>query len=464
MHWRIALVLLSGSVGLLAQASAQESTSQPSSDRRAGQVAIGDAKFACPMETHPDETDVSRQGAYLAVESGKCPWCGMRLKPADELAWVKARRAAQGSEVAYTCPDHQHVFSRAVDKCPRCERGLSPFKVMYTCPNPQHASQVRTEAGVCPLDQRQLTPFRGIWLSPEMADRNVAGNTHLAEQAAYRCSLHPLVHSDKPGHCTICAQPLKSPTGGEAVQIKEDPLKAIPAGATYVCPMDVCWYFAAEPGECPECGMDIKPIAEVPWAAALPEAQPAVSQEGYACPMHAKDVRPNEPGTCPVCGMQLVKADTLESADSGSAEVRQQVDYLMEHYLALHRRFSSDRSDDVALHALGLVGAADEILRRVSDPEADVSAGARDAARDLRAAALKLNGKGLDADRVTFVAVGGAMRRLVAQVRPSKQRYPRIYMFHCPMTKGDWLQAGPELANPFYGFKMLNCGELLATE
>ena len=32
------------------------------------------------------------------------------------------------------------------------------------------------------------------------------------------------------------------------------------------------------------------------------------------------------------------------------------------------------------------------------------------------------------------------------------------------MTKGDWLQLSKETANPFYGFKMLKCGELQATE
>ena len=56
------------------------------------------------------------------------------------------------------------------------------------------------------------------------------------------------------------------------------------------------------------------------------------------------------------------------------------------------------------------------------------------------------------------------MRTLVEHVRPGRERYPIIYIFHCPMTKGDWLQASEEMANPFYGFKMLKCGELQATE
>lgn len=56
------------------------------------------------------------------------------------------------------------------------------------------------------------------------------------------------------------------------------------------------------------------------------------------------------------------------------------------------------------------------------------------------------------------------MRTLVEQVRPDKEHYPTIYIFHCPMTKGDWLQSSEGLANPFYGFKMLTCGELQTTK
>jgi Cu(I)/Ag(I) efflux system membrane fusion protein/cobalt-zinc-cadmium efflux system membrane fusion protein len=109
-----------------------------------------DARYACPMDRHPDETEPDKQGAYFSAEAGKCPSCGMSYKPLEELAWVKARRAAAGAEVAYTCPDHPHVFTKSADACPRCGKDMAPFKVMYTCPNAGHSSVISSGASNCP--------------------------------------------------------------------------------------------------------------------------------------------------------------------------------------------------------------------------------------------------------------------------------------------------------------------------
>ena len=66
----------------------------------------------------------------------------------------------------------------------------------------------------------------------------------------------------------------------------------------------------------------------------------------------------------------------------------------------------------------------------------------------------------LETDRVTFVDLSAAIRTLVEHARPDRTRWPKLYLYHCPMSKGDWLQPAEEKANPYYGFKMLNCGEL----
>jgi hypothetical protein len=467
------------------------STSQPVEE-----ITLETAKYACPMEAHPDESDPARQGAYLSTEPGECPRCGMKLRPIDDLAWVQARKAAQGGEVAYTCPDHQHVFAKTSGACPRCGRALEPFKVMYTCPDPQHAAVIRMQPGRCPQCRWRLAPFRGVWLSPDMADHNVPPKSELAEDAEYHCPLHPLVHSDEPGRCTICAQMLVA--AGDRIEAAGDQDSVtIPPGAKYVCPMQECRYFASEPGRCAECGMRLKPIEEVEWAretrhagtkarrhegATTPGAfvcpmHPHLTHDAgglcpichmelvpaFVCPMHPDQAAP-EPGACPICGMQLVDVETVAKPKTAPAAIRAQMNYLMEHYLALQTRFSSDRTDDVALHALGLVGAADEIVKHLDDPDVELPGRFGAAVRKLRGAALELTGKSLDDDRVTFVGLGGAMRVLVEHVRPSDEQYPKIYIFHCPMTKGDWLQTTDEMANPFYGFRMLKCGELQATQ
>jgi hypothetical protein len=422
-----------------------------------------DANYACPMETHPDETDPAKRGAFFSAEPARCDWCGMTLKPLAELDWVQARLSAGESGVAYTCPDHPHVFSKQSAECPRCGRRLEPFKVMYTCPDPQHADVISTRADTCPHDDQTLTPYRGIWLSSEMAEENAPPNPQIAEAAPYRCPVHPLVHSGQPGKCLVCARELEP--AGELASTPEAARRSVPTDAKYVCPMEECWHFAAEPGQCPKCGMNIKPVDDVEWARALrEETDRAAAQPPYVCPMHPEHGSANEHDTCPVCGMRLVSADAVPQPTSAPAAIATQMNYLMEHYLELQQRFASDRTSEVALHALGLVGAADAVLAQLDDPSVELPTEFGKAVQTLRAVALKTTGKDIEADRVRFIEIGAAMRTLVEHVRPDKQRYPKIYIFHCPMTKGDWLQVSEEMANPFYGFKMLKCGGLQGTK
>lgn len=451
---RYAVFFLSCLTGLATFAIAARGHSAPASQPDSSGIPEN-ARFACPMEAHPEEADPARKGAYFSPDEGKCPLCGMALKPLSELPWVEARRAAAGAEVAYTCPDHQHVFSNAQGECPRCGHRLEPFKLMYTCPDPQHASVVRLGPGRCPRCRWKLTPFRGVWLSPEMAAKNAPPNPQAAQNAAYRCPVHSLVFSDRPGNCPICAADLTPINGAIAA---EPAAKSIPADAKYACPMEKCWQFAAEPGKCPTCGMNLKPIDAIAWAKDKIAETRGASAGEFVCPMHPTETSPQR-GTCSICGMQLVETRSVPNPAEAPAVIGVQVDYLMEHYLALQKRFASDSTKEVALHALGLVGAADEVLKHVDAPASKLPEQFGESVRIVRAAALKLNGRSLDDDRVTFVALSNAMTDVVDLIRPSKERFPKIFVFHCPMTKGDWLQMSEDMANPFYGFKMLKCGE-----
>lgn len=65
----------------------------------------------------------------------------------------------------------------------------------------------------------------------------------------------------------------------------------------YTCPMEEHSHIhSSEPGECPECGMDL--------VAAVETSEENV--EFYGCPMEEHShVRTDEPGSCPECGMDL---------------------------------------------------------------------------------------------------------------------------------------------------------------
>jgi Cu(I)/Ag(I) efflux system membrane fusion protein/cobalt-zinc-cadmium efflux system membrane fusion protein len=365
------------------------------------------ARYACPMEEHPAAEAPDARGAYFSAEAGTCPECGMELKPLEELDWVRLRRMAQGADMAFTCPDHPHVFSRSAAPCPRCGRDLMPFKVMYTCPDPDHSGVIRIASGDCPDCGRTLAAFRGAWLDGRMPGDNMPPSPGLAEAAAYRCPIHPLVHSDAPGRCTICAEPLQ---------------------------------------ETPE--------------AVRPDAAAVAPGVEYVCPMHPRQVTADGPGSCTICGMQLVRASTFPWPVEAAEHVDAQVNYLTEHYLELQALLASDRTTDVARQALALVAASEELIGHVDHPAVNESRTLRAATERLRSAALKFTGNDVAQDRVTFVELSAAMRDLIATARPSRDRWPKLYIYHCPMSKGDWIQDNESKRNPYYGFKMLSCGEL----
>jgi hypothetical protein len=361
------------------------------------------------------------------------------------------------------------VFSKTPGQCPRCGRELMPFKVMYTCPNPAHAGVISTVPGNCPRCGRGLAAFRGVWLDESMAAQNVPPEPELAGAAAYRCRVHPLVHSDRPGYCTICGAPLEPTSEATA----ENQPHQIPAGAAYVCPMKQCWQFSDRPGNCPVCGMPLKPIDEVDWAREMLAACPApvaqtrpasAAQMKYICPMHPQEVQSPEPGTCSICGMRLVDRASFKLPQDAPARVAAQMNYVTEHYLELQKLLASDRTAGVARQALGLVSASEELAEHLDQPAVQLSPEVKAATQKLHDAALKITGTNLADDRVAFVDISAAMETLVHHARPDRQRWPKLYIYHCPMSKGDWLQTSGQATNPYYGFKMLNCGHLRGVE
>ena len=377
-----------------------------------GQAIPPDAAYACPMDKHPDQKDPADRGPYFSSTKGKCPRCGMRLKPIDKLDWAVALRAAGGGDVAYTCPDHPHVFSEEPGQCPRDGKDLQPFKVMYTCSKREDADTISASAGVCPHCGEPLVAYRGPWLSPKMAKANTPPDPSVAAGAAYHCKMHPLVYSDKPGRCTICGAPL---VATETTLAVAGPT-TIPAGTIYVCPM------------------------------------------------HPKKVVESHPGTCPICAMQLVPRASIVGLQSGPQQIRRQVDYITEHYLALQGLLASDKSTDAARHALGIVDAAESLAKQLGEAGNEPAPELAAAVEKIHAAALKIRGKDIANDRAQFGELSAAERTLMKYHRPDRTRWPKLYIFHCPMSKADWIQTSPKLANPYYGFKMLDCGKPVETK
>ncbi len=404
------------------EASATSSAAQPSG-------SPADAEYACPMDQHPDAAHPGERGPYFSPKPGTCPRCGMKLKPIADLAWAQALLAAGGGDVAYTCPKHPHVFSESAGACPVCGEPLEPFQALYTCRDPKHSEQTSDRQADCPKCGEPMVTFRGPWLGDAMAKLNPPGEA--------------------------------PPSGAAASAGAPAPGRTLPPAARFVCPMQECWQFSPSEGRCPTCGMTLKPIDQVAWAAR--RAEPAVAKDLYVCPMHPDRGTSPAAGICPICAMQLLPRDRIVGLDDGGASVAQQVDYLMEHYLALQERFARDSTAEAARHALGLVDASEKLRDTLQGTVPPGAMGLLNSVNALHDAALQVRGVDLSHDRTQFVQLSAAMRSIVAQQRPDPTRWPKLFIYHCPLSKADWIQSVERKANPYYGFKMLDCGNLLET-
>ena len=106
-----------------------------------------------------------------------------------------------------------------------------------------------------------------------------------AQSVTYTCTMHPEIHSPKPGNCPKCgmtlvkekAKPVKKPVvkKPQPVIVQKDTLKMNPIVTEVKDTRKL-------------------PISDVKQAA------------GYTCPMHP-EVHSDKPGNCPKCGMPLVK-------------------------------------------------------------------------------------------------------------------------------------------------------------
>jgi multidrug efflux pump subunit AcrA (membrane-fusion protein) len=132
------------------------------------------------------------------------------------------------------------------------------------------------------------------------------------------------------------------------------------------------------------------------------------------------------------------------------------VDHLHEEYLRIARTLGEMESSKESVEPDALRGAAGKLEKQLPKEQKPLAKAISDAAERLR-------GKSLDEQRELFKQVSAAMIEL-ARVRPPSTRISeKLYVMHCPMAPGSWIQTSETLANPYYGRTMKQCGEVIAT-
>ncbi|MGD9546698.1 MAG: hypothetical protein AB7V45_04020 [Candidatus Krumholzibacteriia bacterium] len=124
------------------------------------------------------------------------------------------------------------------------------------------------------------------------------------------------------------------------------------------------------------------------------------------------------------------------------------------HYLAIQTALAGDSLDQVGEHASALGKLATVEFDRRGEVGA---AGSGSPSAAITAAAAQLAGaKDLEGARRAFGDLSEALVRSGALI-PAGQ----LKVAYCPMAGKHWLQTGNEIANPYYGSKMLRCGSFV---
>lgn len=135
------------------------------------------------------------------------------------------------------------------------------------------------------------------------------------------------------------------------------------------------------------------------------------------------------------------------------AALQPKVDAVVTAYLAVAEALAANDGGKVPELARTLLAAA--------EPPADASGHAPHLLGAVRDAADL--GVSLGEQRARFRKLSEAVIALAEAMPPTSAVAARLYVVHCPMVPADWIQAGEEIRNPYYGSEMLACGEVART-
>lgn len=125
---------------------------------------------------------------------------------------------------------------------------------------------------------------------------------------------------------------------------------------------------------------------------------------------------------------------------------------VLAEYLKIHGALAADKETGVAASAARIEKLA---ARLKPTPSAKDLASVP---QRLKAGAAKVRqANGLDSMREAFKSLSGPMVAWALRAKPAG-----VQVATCSMAKASWLQRGNQVANPYYGPKMLRCGEMVS--
>jgi len=129
---------------------------------------------------------------------------------------------------------------------------------------------------------------------------------------------------------------------------------------------------------------------------------------------------------------------------------------IVAEYETIHKALAGDTEDGVARAAKKIAKLAGKVdAKSVTGKHA---AHNKHLPMKIKAAATKLSkAKGIAKQRKAFMELSRPLAMWATMSKPAG-----INVVFCSMAKGSWLQRDKKIANPYYGAKMLRCGEVVS--
>jgi len=141
---------------------------------------------------------------------------------------------------------------------------------------------------------------------------------------------------------------------------------------------------------------------------------------------------------------------------AGTEKFDKQMQGVLKEYLKIPEALAADRTD-------GVKEAAGKIKKLAAKLDPSTVSGEheghyKDIPKNLTASAHKLmKAKDIKAMREALKDLSKPMAMWATMSKPKD-----VNVVYCSMAPGSWLQRGTTIANPYYGAKMLRCGEIVS--
>ena len=137
------------------------------------------------------------------------------------------------------------------------------------------------------------------------------------------------------------------------------------------------------------------------------------------------------------------------------------LEHIMEHYLPIGKSLAGDSLKDVSENADHIAEMAEELGKVKCGTTEEEKKKCQERINTIKSSAEKMKVEKIEDVRTAFGELSNALIECLTKCSVPLEK--EHYVFYCSMVKKHWIQDNKEVANPYYGSKMLKCGELKKT-